>query len=229
MGSDLFHELIEFLAKCGKTAQYERLPTRWEYQSFKVGGTREFTKEEMDKAKFLLVFSTKQTARETARGPGGEMIVKRSDITKWRLGTSRQEFTMLCLDSLKREMEAEGFVGLEFKPVTVVGKSPPVEPVWEIWTQLKMPPMKNRLVNPDGTEHMPGTPGPHGLDDPFIPHLYRFDAKGIEALGNADAVFTQEIFGWNKRPEPQLFFSQRLRRWCDAKKLHADFTPIALE
>ena len=230
MGSPLFHEILQFLAAQGKIPQYARIPSPRGYGVFPVKGRREWTKAEMDSAQFLHVFSSKETLYYGVRNAAGIIEAERKHVRKQRLGSSGGMYAaMFCVDSMRKELEAEGFAGMVFKPVVINGKLPPLEPIWELAAERAMPPLKNRLVHADGTEHRLGKSGQYVLDDSFSLHLYSYNAADVEAVGDVDVVRTVEIFGIERVFEPHLFFSQRLRRWCDKKNQLFEYAPIALE
>ena len=106
--------------------------------------------------------------------------------------------------------------------------APAEQPVWLLWSERRLPPMKNRFVHEDGTEHLPGDTATRNVDDPFFPPLYRYDRSAVEALGAVDVLLTQEAFGWTYTV-PMLIVSQRFRQWCRKQKLRCEWVPIALE
>ncbi|MBK1791599.1 hypothetical protein [Persicirhabdus sediminis] len=232
--SPIFHEIVQFIRESsGQEPYLKRFPSlpREEKDQYQIRGERKFTKSELDEATHLLAFPVNYISKYTARLPNGQIQLARRDIKSKPLGKSMTIGTCLCTDTVKNEMEAEGFKNLSFTEVDVKGKLPPKEPLWEIGGEQALPKVLNPLVNEEGKTPDHSVNG-CWVDDIFFPPLLEFNESEVVArLGEFDVASTSERWcsGTFEKRSPFLICSQRFRQWCTSRKYKMNYFPVSLK
>ncbi len=176
---------------------------------------------------------------DASKDDEGNLSIKRSKVNQQLIGRAFPWEAPVCKDSLKVEMEAEGFVGLSFLPVALPGTKAAGEPVWAISADREMPALLNRMVNDDGTDHEPSENRGCHVDDFYFPSLLRFPIAHVRAMEPLDIAISKERprnkLGSGFKPEivrkfdPFLIASRRFRQWCEKRKLKIEWWPVVLE
>ncbi len=162
---------------------------------------------------------------------------------KQPIGTSL-ELVAICTDELRKEFDAQSFTGLTFRNVIIKSRKPVNVAYWQFWSDRRMPPLLNRIVNEDGTDYDPSECNGCRVQDDFWPPLMRFPERKVRDMGQFDAALTLEAFGagphqpvngpkwrgeWIYMLDPWLIVSRRFRDWCLKRKLKIEWIPVVLE
>ncbi len=126
---------------------------------------------------------------------------------------------LVVREAAKRKLESVGLTGLCFKllgTTSADGKWPPgIEPLYQIWGELELPPVKILLCDNAGNVFpSEGNRGPFPagclLLDGYIqfPQL-QYAAHEVERLGSFDVAHTYERIGSNEPCCHQLVYSQK--------------------
>ncbi len=128
-------------------------------------------------------------------------------------------------------MESEAFVNLGFREVSVSGKKPPIEKIWEAVGAVDLPPVLNPLVNQEGNDPDKSKNG-CWIDDLYFPPIPHFSRSAISAaLPDFDVALTAERWhaGTLERRSAYVICSQRFRTWILARKYRCTFVPVVIE
>jgi len=194
---------------------------------YQVKGRRIFEGEDFARAEYFQLVTQESLAPDYEVTDGGYLRVPQESITGEIIGSAFCLRLPVCRDSLKRQLEAEGFGGLTFQYVEISGCRKPAEPLWKLESNRSMPPVLNRLVDAygapfDASRHRCCIP-----DDDYDPWLLRFPEAGVRAMGSFDAALTSDRFGIPL--DHILIVSRRFRDWCNRRKLKLTWYPVALE
>jgi hypothetical protein len=233
LDSPVLQEIVQFLTQHGKVPKWTRFPRiTGDPKTLYLSGTRVFDPVEIEEAPYCDLFPERPIAGGRFT-PDGSVILLTKTIKRKRLGQLRVPtlFVPYCTGELKQMMEREDFSHLEFRPAKLEGTRPPADGIWQMWSDLKMPPMLNRITDNEGADYKPDANKGCTIDDWYHPFQYRYQKAEIEQLGDFDVALTRESFGNypDKRNTPKMIVSKRFRKWCDAEKLKIQWTPIALE
>jgi hypothetical protein len=148
------------------------------------------------------------------------------------IGWVEGESGPICTQTIKDAMEAEGFVGFIFTSVTVEADRQPPEPLWEIWSDRLMPPMRCPLVDDDGNAVVNGDCS-NGCYTAEVeqPPIYVYAPEDIAAMAGVDAALTLEDFGPKAKlcEMRRLLVSQRFRQWALKRKLKLEYVPVMVQ
>ena len=231
VGSQEYDEVIAFLAKYGKSPRWGAYPWLREYGKFPIEGDRIIEKEDLENGEYFCFKYRRHgvVTQWNAAKIWNSVPILEGRLNKCPIGQVGANAVTVCTDAIKRLMEKEKFKGLTFRPVGFTAKQAPIGSYWQLWAESTFPPMLNKFIHEDGSEHPSGQECPHQEDDPFIPRLFRFSKAQVAKLAPQDVFLTKEAFGWNPPCQQHIIVSQRFRRWCDAQKFRFDWTPVALE
>jgi hypothetical protein len=223
-------EIIEFIEEqAGKIAKWSRFTGVFDdFKSYQLEGIRHFDLDEIEKADYCWCIPKKIITKSGYRHDDGILEVERGSIMAQSIGSTISGFTVLCTESIRQEIEKEGFVNVEFKPVNVSGKKPPKEPLWEISGHTHLPPVTNKLVNDRGEKPDDSARG-CWVDDLFFPPLLTYNQNSLaKAVGGFDVGVTTEKWhsGIIARRSPFLICSKRFRLWCQDRGLKLDWVPV---
>lgn len=226
-------EVIEFVEKqAGKVPKWSRFPAVFDdFGTYQLEGVREFDIADLAQADFFWCIPQKEIAKSGYRHDDGKLEVERGSIMAQPIGTTANGFTVLCVDSIRQELEKEGFANIEFKPVSVSGKKPPKEPLWELSGKEQLPPVANRLVNDQGEEPDASARG-CWVDDLFFPPILTYTSKTLaDVVESFDVAVTAEKWhsGIIARRSPFLICSKRFRSWCQDRGLKLDWVPVEVK
>lgn len=231
--SPILHEILLLLEEHGFTANWKRFPSveYGEANRFQLEGRREFSSEEIAKADYLWCIPDDEISKDGYRHDNGTIEVKRGGILKKDFGSTATGFNLLCTDTCRRAMESEAFTNLNFREVSVTGKKPPVEDIWEVVGAVDLPPVGNPLVDQDGNDPDRSKSG-CWIDDLYFPPVPLFLRSAVvTALPDFDIALTSERWhaGPFERRSAYAICSQRFRSWVLARKYHCRFVPVTLE
>ena len=211
---------------------------QFEKNEFTVSGVQEFSREELNRAKFLRLSCSGPPIHPIShplQESDGRYNVTPSKVNKSKVfGDMGDNRGVFCKSELKHTMLASKFRGLKFCGVNYRGRSMPrpEQELWQVCSDVVMPGVMNPLIDeynrPFGEEAKSCN-----IADLFVPHLLRYFKTELDYLGDFDIAMTREHFHMIAPPfvgVPWLIVSQRLRLWLEEKKLPGiAFTPIAIE
>ena len=228
--SDVLEEIIEFIkAKTGKDANWSRFPAVYDdYTKYQLEGVRQFDEEDIEGADYYWCIPQKEIAKSGYRHDDGTLEVERGSIMAQPIGAAIDGFTVICIDSIRQEIENQNFLNVEFKPVTVIGKKPPKEPLWELVGKMSLPPIANKLVNDQGATPDESARG-CWVEDLFYPPILTYKSDDLaQTIESFDIAHTAEKWhsGIIVRRSPFLICSKRFKVWCEDRKLKFDWIPV---
>ncbi len=230
--SPVLHDILQFLKECGKEPYLKRCPPRdmEDASHFGIQCKRIFEEKDINTVKLLVCSPRHLIASAGRHMTDGTLCVARAKILKRSFGRVLISGIPSCTDKLKNEISSQDFNGLSYRPIIVDGKLPPMEQLWEVWSDVKLPPMENRLIDEKGEDFHPTESKSCVLEDLCFPPQLCFKEESVKVLGNVDVAVTHEHLGWGPRHtrEPFLIVSQRFRRWCESRKLKTDWWPVTL-
>jgi hypothetical protein len=151
---------------------------------------------------------------------------------------SAESNIMVVRGKVKRALENSGLKGLQLREAAVQPPSPlkETEKLWVVWSQLKMPPMKNFCCDNRGNKfrYQDRKAFPHGclpFEGYFSPVELHYKREAVEAMGDFDIAVTQERFAnVPVRMEPRVIISQQFRRFMeDELGLKMTGVPVRLD
>lgn len=233
VGSSTLKELLDFLRLHGRVPKWTRFPEiPIEPGMFPLRGKRIFDPEEIEEAPYCSLFPEWPIA-EGQYDDDDTLVLLTKSIKKKSLGhlSGLSVNGAFCTGALKQQMEAEGFSGLQFRAMMLRGSKPPTDGIWQLWSDVTMPAMLNRLVDGKGGDYIPEANNGCTIDDLYIPFQFRYRKAELQQLQSFDIALTREHLGFYRkaRNQPKLIVSKRFRKWCDAQKLQILWKPIAME
>ncbi len=228
--SPTLQDILKFLDEHGITANWSNAsrvpyndPTR-----IQMSGERKFDPDEVQRARFCICWPESIISTMGSREKDGVLEAQRRNLSRQTFGRFQSSRSLVCTGTLRREFESQNFDGLSFVPVRITGKVPPVDSLWELRSDIILPPVLNPLL--DKTAEPPVHAG-FWVDDIYTPWLLRFGLKAVEAHGDFDVALTSEHFGSGPDflREPYMICSQRFQQWCATKKLKAKWWPVVFE
>jgi hypothetical protein len=143
---------------------------------------------------------------------------------------------VIVSDKLRGLMEAAQLKGAMFEPIEIVGRGKEKfkEPIWELTSNVMMPPLSTACML-EGDETMrPYEEGKDAYCSVASGHYtraeYHYDEKKIRPLEPFDVAVTHERMGrveWNLR---ELVVSQRFYQFCQEHKLKVeDWFPVVVD
>lgn len=233
--SPTLHSILKFLDLQGKHANWQKYPSvpQNDGKRFQLRGRREFDELDVDSASYLVCYPKATIAALGSHLPDGTLTVPRREIRKQLIGAimSGGASMPVCTESLRREIDVEDFQFITYRPVKIEGKFLQCDSLWELWSELALPPILNRLVDDIGIDYDVEKNGGCAVDDLYTPWLFRYSRDAVESRGHFDLAITKEYFHFGPPHirDPYLVVSQRFRKWCDGKKLKIDWWPVVLE
>jgi hypothetical protein len=141
------------------------------------------------------------------REDGGFTVKGAGRRTKLLFGGA--EYMTLCMifkDQLKNELMKAGLRGIEFRPVRI-SKGKQV-PLWQLWSEVEMPPAINRLEPEEGSFCMPQLAD----EGSYTPSILRYEQSSLDLARLPDVVRAQECI---MSGIPCMLVSQRFRQVAD--------------
>ena len=230
LGSDLAVSIIEFIrVRAGKEPDWKLFPSVYKEKGrYNISGRRVFEQNEIEKADYCWCIPKKTITKSGYRHDDGILEVERGSIMAQSIGSTISGFTVLCTDSIRLEIQKEGFLNIGFRNVKVSGKKPPKEPLWEIYGQSSLPAVTNKLVNDQGENSDDSARG-CWIDDLFFPPILEYNEESLaNEVGAFDVASTVEKWhsGVIARRAPFLICSKRFRLWCQDHGFKLDWVPV---
>jgi hypothetical protein len=238
------NEVIAFLRQHGREPHLRINPriSLDHPKMYQVEGRRVFEAKDLERGEYFYFYPDKWIAEggHTITGYTDLHEVKGGTVTQQPIGSNGTYFVSLCSDELRRELEEERFLGLSFREVLITGKARR-GPLWQLWSDRQMPPIRNRIIDEDGNDVDPKARRGRRIDDFYFPYLLKFRAEQVRAMEPFDAALTQERFGnsvgqyfpadgiYENKLDPILIVSRRFYQWCEGRKLKISWHPIVLE
>ncbi len=199
--------------------------------------TREYSNRDLDQIAFLR--PTPKTSAGALRRKNGILILAHDHaraIAADRM-TDAEDGNIIITDDLRRMMEEAGILNLVFLEARLEKPSFRVqEPLWEMTTDLRMPPLSNGnvLIDNDRAPYM-GLPGQmclvrEGLSVPeslYWPVELHYSACSLAAIEPFDLARTFEPIGQNVAH--YLVASQRFHQFCVAAHLRVSWQPVQVD
>lgn len=134
-----------------------------------------------------------------------------------------------CKTSARAELEAEGFVGLDFEEMPQKPVSKPYEPIFRPISTVTLPPVLNPLYNEDGELCQGDFSRGCVRDNSIVSGLpLYYDETAVRAMEPFDCAWSAEAFGgvhWRNRA---LIVSKRFLEYCWGRGWNCDFVPAIL-
>ena len=215
--------------------QYEEFDPSQKYYDLQI--TREYSSRDLDQIAYLV--PTPKTMAGALRRKSGILILAHDcarAITADRM-TYAEDGNIIVTDDLRRMMEAAGLFNLVFLEARLEKSSFRVpEPLWEMTTDLRMPPLSdgNVLIDND-SEPYTGRPGQmclprEGLSVPealYFPAELHYSARSLAVIEPFDLARTFEPIGQNVAHYP--IASQRFHQFCVAAHLRVSWQPVQVD
>ena len=215
----ILQQIIGFLRTHGREPYLKKYPS-WvgiyygHASIYQVEGKRVFEPADFAEAEYLAFAPEKVITQDAYKDYEGRLLIQRSKVNRQSIGRPFPSGNPVCRDHLKREMEAECFVGLVFERVAIVKSLPKKlrrpfsgliseyyapeeetagdEPVWVMRSDREMPALLNRLVCEDGTDYEFAKALGCYVDDFYYPPLLRFPADQVRRMEPFDFAITKE-------------------------------------
>jgi hypothetical protein len=235
------NEVIEFLRQHGREPYWKKYPScPFDHPSlYQIEGIRVFEPSDFEQAEYLAFAPEAIITNDGSKDDEGRLRIKRGKINRQPIGRPSPWGVPVCKDHLKREMEAEHFIGLILERIHLVGERADDEAVWSMTSDREMPALLNRLVCQDGTDYEFSKALGCYVDDFHYPPLLRFPASAVHGMEPFDFAITRErphhLRGpdfpgdpW-KKYEPYVIVSRPFHHWCVKHKLKIEWWPVVLE
>lgn len=218
--SVLLDEVCSYLESIGKSIQWPRFPgRRCHPHAIQMRGIRELEAADLDAAPILWGAPDPMICRHDDVAPNGFITIKGSSLTQRDVGRADEAFC--CSDRMRQLMEAEQFAGLSFRPVQITGKCKITTPIWQLTSNIVLPPVVTGAVNAEGQSHDPKVGDGCCVNDLFVFQVLLYPPNLLSLVPPFDVACTTERW-WHKsywRRQPTLVFSQRFRQFCLKHKL----------
>lgn len=228
--SPVLREIIGFLRKTGREPYIRKfpalanVPTLWT-SHYQVYGKRIFDASDLEAAEFFYMGPMHFMGGSAQRGEDGLLVVTKKDLYRVKIGGLST--ALACQEEIKAGLEAMAFFGLKFLPVHIDPPKRTSASVWEMTSEITMPPVLNRLINQDGGDFDSSTDKGCWPDDFYFPQLLHFPAAAVRALGDFDFALTSDQLGIPRHH--YVIASRRVRDWCMKKKLKLAWDPVILD
>ncbi len=214
-------ELSAFLESCGRRIELRRFPSAYgrDKEVIYLKGIRELETADLDAAPILWGSPVPLICRDDGYAPDGSITITGTSLTKRDVGRAGTRFC--CSDKMRQLMEAESFAGLTFDPVQIIGKCKISTPIWQLTSDIVLPPVLTGAVNEQGQPH-DFKPGFYGcVNDIFWWQVLLYPENLFSLVPAFDVARTTEAWFIKRYPhrQPTLVFSQRFRQFCLKHKI----------
>lgn len=236
-GTDREQAVMDAFAKHGVRPRFTRHPYIGDIKDrdpmmVQMQGTRRFEAADLKKAE-LFTFSSQQVIAKVPSKfdrKGGILKVRPSSVNpRVRIGSLPMGATMICTTETRSLMEAEGFKGLTFRPVLYPDGSAPEPPLYELWSDIRLPRKANRHVNARGEPWDGKTHEVVWSDELcYTTPLDQYRRSDLAKVGDFDVGVAAEprtgyFEGWYAA---DLICSRQFRQWCLKQKLKLNWAPV---
>ena len=215
--------------------QYEEFDSSQKYYNLQI--TREYSNRDLDQIAYLM--PTPKTMAGSLGRKNGILILSHDHaraIAADRM-TYAEDGRIVVTDDLRRMMEEAGLLNLVFLEARLEKPSFRVpESLWELTTDLRMPPLSDRNVLIDNdSELYVGNPGQiclprEGLSVPealYFPAELHYSARSLAVIEPFDLARTHEPIG--QAQAHYLVASQRFHQFCVATHLRVSWQPVQVD
>ena len=234
LGDPVINEVTTYLEKTGRQAHWASEPrVPWSHPTlFQIEGERVWEPEDFDQASyFRWVMCSTEAGKGKFLPPDGLFEVEFSSYRGKKIGSMQNGWNPFCSVEYKKELEAQHFKGMTFRPVHIRSRKPEKLELWQVWSTVTLPPVLNEVTGTKGEPFAPTTSKTCGINDIYFPYQYRFPAAKIAVLEPFDIALTTERWGgeFPHTREPALIVSRRFREWFMTQKVPVEWWPVALE
>lgn len=228
----VINDVIAFLRTTGREpvwTQYPGVPNDHPAQ-FQIKGKHVWEDADFDNASYFRWLVRLETGTGKMLPPDG-----RFEVEFYRnkpIGIMVNRWNPFCTSEYRKELEAQNFAGLSFRPVKVSFRVRDKNyALWQVWSTITLPPVLDKVVGVDGEPFDPATSKACSIDDLYFPDHYRFSASEVAELEPFDIALTTERWGggfphyW----EPAIIVSRRFRDWFMMQNVDVEWWPVALE
>lgn len=230
------HELLAFLKEVGAIIPVDRTVMREgvSAKKYKLYDEKQLQKE-IDQAPLLEVNHDGLIIAETSWLPDGmPYVINEPRLRKQRAYEFGHAYAwnhfMMVRGQAKKTLESSGLKGLKLLPLELKDKphwqNPQtleqwpegVEPLFLVWSDVELPPVRNWLFDNEGRvfpsegNRGPFTDGCMVLEGPGEEYRWHYRKSEIDALGDFDIAHTYERHGSKEPCGPLLVVSQKFRR-----------------
>ena len=224
-------DFLEHIAE--KRPHWNRFPyVSHDYHLFQVFATRTFDRQDIENAEWSYCSPRNEIAGSAMRLNNGILQIRRKTIKSQPIGNTYGGKTVVCTNQMRLYLEAQKFKKLSFLPVAVDGKIPPKEALWQIYSEVILPPVAQPIVDQNGLSFV--RPDLHDgcfIDDFYVPQILKYKKSEVIKAGVFDVAMTCEK--WGPGPErvryPYLVCSRKFRDWCLSQNLKLDWVPLEME
>lgn len=232
VGDPVIDEVIGFLRGTGREPNWTRNPAvLWGHpKHYQIEGERIWEQSDFDNASYFRWLVRLEAASGNLLPPDGRFEVE--FYRNKQIGIMVSGWNPFCTSEYRKELEAQNFAGLSFRPVKVSFRTRDKNyALWQVWSTITLPPVLDKVVGVDGEPFDPATSKACGIDDLYFPYHYRFSAAEVGKLEPFDIAVTTERWGGSPthRREPAIIVSRRFRDWFMTQKVDTEWWPVALE
>lgn len=225
-------EVIDYLRSTGREPHWmpdPRVP--WAHPTlYQIDGERVWEPSDSDQASYFRWLVKTEAGKGKKLPPDGTFEVEFSSYRGKPIGIIQNYWNPICSVEYRKELEAQNFKGLAFRPVGIKSRKPEKLVLWQPWSSITLPPVLNE-VSKDEDPFNPAKTTGCGVSDIYFPPHYRFPAAKVAKLEPFDIALTSEHWGGGvlHAREPAIIVSRRFRDWFMTQKVPVEWWPVALE
>ena len=232
LGHPVIKEVTEYLCTTGREPNWQKRPRvpREHPNLYQIEGERVWELADFDNASYFRWLVDAEAAKGKKLPPDGSFEVEFSSYRGKQVGIMENGWNPICSVEYRKELEAQNFKGLTFRPVKIKSRKPEKLVLWQPWSSISLPSALNE-VSTDEEPFNPAKTTGCGVNDIYFPPHYRFPAAKIAKLEPFDIALTTEHWGGGflHAREPALIVSRRFREWFMTQKVPVEWWPVALE
>ncbi len=228
VGTQLQQEVFDFLAHHGKKPRWTHYPSIRETESiFQLSGERIFDENDYQSARYIEMCPKKRIAGEGCFEDDCRLWVRAGSVYfKVKLGTYPCGLFLPAVDeAMMQKLEEQKFSNLLFRPIEIRGESPRGKKLWQLWSDVVLPPVIDELIDTGGLAFDPAKSTSCVVQDLYLPMLCRYHRSDIDALGSFDFALTREHWGAGYRA-PKLFVAKHVYQWFHSQGVLEAFIPM---
>lgn len=232
LGDPVIDEIIAYLRTTGREPYWNECPDfPWEHPTlYQIQGERVWEQSDFDNASYFRWLVRLEAGTGKMLPPDG-----RFEVEFYRnkpIGIMVNYWNPFCTSEYRKELEAQNFAGLSFRPVKVSFRTRDKNyALWQVWSTITLPPVLDKVVGLDGEPFDPATSKACSIDDLYFPDHYRFPVSEVRKLEPFDIALTTERWGGGFRHcwEPAIIVSRRFRDWFMKQNVDVHWWPVALD
>ncbi len=232
LGDPVIEEVISYLRITGREPYWTDSPDLpWAHPTlYQIEGERVWEQTDYDNASYFRWLVRLEAGKGKMLPPDG-----RFEVEFYRnkpIGRMVNRWNPFCTSEYRKELEAQNFAGLSFRPVKVSFRTRDKDyALWQVWSAITLPPVLDKVVGEDGEPFDPATSKACSIDDLYFPDHYRFPTSEVRKLEPFDIALTTERWGggFPHYREPAIIVSRRFRDWFMTQNVDVHWWPVALE